>query len=102
MAEGEAEFEAEHGAVEESARLEAGYTETDRGEDAVEREYEGVDRTVVVDKPTEYSRAVDIPLVVSGELGRSTAPSSPEVTVVPVEPANPPADTDNDDLAEMG
>jgi hypothetical protein len=102
LTEGEAEFEAERGIVGESARSEANYAEANRTEDAVERNYEGVDRTVVVvNKLTEYSRGVEFPLGVSGELARFTVLATPEVDIVPGDPANPVADMDNDELAMM-
>jgi len=101
LTENEIEFEAERGVVTESARSDANYTAANRTEDTRELEYDSVDRTVVVtNKLTEYSRSVDLPLSVSGELARFTVLASPEVTVVPGEPANPLADMDNDDLAE--
>lgn len=96
----DAEFEAERGVVTESARSEANYNEANQTENTVERTYESVDRTIVViNKLTEYSRSLDLPLGVSGELARFTVLASPGVTVVEGEPANPIADMDNDDLA---
>ncbi len=97
---GETEFEAERGVVSGSARSETGYDEANRSEDTIEREFEGVDATVVViNKVTEYSKSVQVPLVVDGELARFTVLTSPGITVVPGEPANPIADMSNDDLA---
>ena len=94
------EFEAERGVVSESARSETGYDEANRSERTSEREFQGVDATVVViNKITEYSRSVEVPLVVDGELARFTVLTSPGITVVPGEPANPIEDMSNDDLA---
>jgi hypothetical protein len=93
-------FEAERGVVGESARSEAGYEEVDRTEARSEQEYETVEKTVVViNKFTEYARSMDLPLAGGGQLGRFTVLATPEVTVVPGEPANPIADMDNDELA---
>lgn len=97
----EAEFEAEFGVVTESARSATNYHEVNRTEDRVERNYDAVDRTIVVlNKLTEYSRSVDLPLGVGGELARFTVLATPEVTVAG-EVFNPVADMDNDDLAMM-
>jgi hypothetical protein len=100
LTQGEARFEAERGVVTEAARSATNYTEANRTETRREKHYQNVDRTVVVvNKLTEYSRSVDLPLGVGGELARFTVLASPEVTLVPGEPANPVADMDNDDLA---
>ena len=97
----EAEFEAERAVVTESARSETNYSEANRTENTRERNFDGVDRTVVViNKLTEYARSVDLPLDVGGELARFTVLASPEVTIVPGDPANPIGDMDNEDLAE--
>ena len=97
----ETEFEAERAVVTESARPETNYSEVNRAENRREQEYEGVDRTVVViNKLTEYARSVDLPLDVGGELARFTVLASPEVTIVPGDPANPIADMNDEDLAE--
>ncbi len=93
-------FEAARGIVAEPARSETDYGEVNRTEARTERNYENVDRTVVViNKLTEYARTMDLPVLGGGQLGRFTVLASPEVTVVPGEPANPIADMDNDDLA---
>ena len=93
-------FEAERGVISESARSETEYEEVNRTEARSEQEYETVDKTVVViNKLTEYARSMDLPLVGGGQLGRFTVLATPEVTVVPGEPANPVADMDNDELA---
>lgn len=95
-----AEFEAEYGVVTESARSATNYREANRAEDPVERNYDGVDRTVVaINKLTEYARTVDLPLAGGGQLGRFTVLASPEIPIVPGEPANPLADMGNDELA---
>jgi hypothetical protein len=94
------EFEAERGDVAESASSETGYDEANRSENTIEREFDGVDATVVViNKITEYSRSVEMPLVVNGELARFTVLTSPGITVGPGDPANPIEDMNNDDLA---
>ena len=54
---------------------------------------------VVIDKITEYSGSVEVPLVVNSELARFTVLTSPDITVVPGEPANPIEDMNDDDLA---
>ena len=93
-------FEAERGVVTESARGETDYSEVDRSETRSDRDYENVDRTVVViNKLTEYARSMDLPVLGGGQLGRFTVLATPEVTVVPGEPANPVADMSNDELA---
>ena len=94
------EFEAERGVVSESASSETGYDEANRSERTTEREFQGVDATVVViNKITEYSRSVEVPLVIDGELARFTVLTSPGITVVSGDPANPISDMSNDDLA---
>ena len=94
----EAEFEAERAVVTQSAHSETNYSEVNRTEKRREQEYEGIDRTVVViNKLTEYARSVDLPLDVGGELARFTVLASPEVTIVPGDPANPIADMSNED-----
>jgi hypothetical protein len=100
LAQNEADFEAERAVVDESARSEANYTEATRTENTVERNYETVDRTVVViNKLTEYSKALDLPLDVNGDLARFTVLASPGVTLVEGNPANPIEDMSRDELA---
>jgi len=91
-------FEADRGVVGESARSETNYTEVDRTKRRAERTF--ADKSViVVNKLTEYARTMDLPVLGGGKLGRFTVLTSPEVTIVPGEPANPIADMDNDELA---
>lgn len=97
----EARFEAERAAVSESALSDTDYEEQNRDEQTIERNFENVDRTVVVvNKVTEYSRSVDVPLSTSGELARFTALATPKIDLVPGRPANPVGDMDNDELAQ--
>lgn len=91
-------FEAARGVVAQSARSETNYSEVNRTESRSERTF-GDKSVVVVNKLTEYARTMDLPVLGGGKLGRFTVLSSPEVTIVPGEPANPIADMDNDELA---
>lgn len=93
-------FEAGAGVVSEEVRSETGYEERRIEEQTVERNFEDVDRTVViVNVIAEYSRMVGIgPL--EGELARFTVLSTPAVEVGPVGPLNPVDDMDNRELAE--
>lgn len=84
----------------ESASSETDDDEVNRSENTTEREFDGVDATVVViNEVTEYSRSVEMPLVVDGELARFTVSSPPGITVGPGDPANPIEDVNDDDLA---
>lgn len=97
----EVEFRAETAVVSERARSETGYDEAGIEEDTIEREFEGVDRTVVVvNTMAEYSRSVDIGIGPSGELARFTVLSTPKIDIVPGQPANPIGDMDDEELAE--
>ena len=55
----------------------------------------------MINKITEYSRSAEVPLVVDGELARFTVLTSPGITVVPGDPANPIEDMSDDDIAMM-
>lgn len=97
----EAQFEADRGIVSESTLSDTDYEEQSRDEQTIERNFDNVDRTVVViNKMTEYSRSVDIPLSTDGELARFTVLATPKIDIVPGRPANPVGDMDNDELAE--
>ena len=56
---------------------------------------------MVINKITEYSRSVEVPLVVDGELARFTVLTSPGITVGPGDPANPIENMSDDDIAMM-
>lgn len=97
----EARFEADRGVVSEAALSDTGYEEQSQDQQTIERNFDNVDRTVVVvNKVTEYSRSVDIPLSTDGELARFTVLATPKIDLVPGRPANPVGDMDNDELAE--
>lgn len=96
----EARFEAETAVVADDVAADTGYEEVSVETQRMERTFDQVDRTVVViNSVAEYARSVDIgPL--SGELARFTALSTPQITVVPGQPANPVGEMDNRELAE--
>jgi len=99
LTQSETQFEAERGIVAESARSDTGYEEVNRGQSRTENTYGNVRTVVVISKITEYARRMDLPLAGGGQLGRFTVLATPEVTVVPGEPANPVVDMSNDELA---
>jgi hypothetical protein len=101
LSEDEVTFEADQATVSDDAQSETGYDEKRVEEQVIEREYEQVDRTVVVvNQVAEYARSVDLGPI-GGELSRFTVLSSPAVEVGPIGPLNPIDEMDNDELAEM-
>jgi hypothetical protein len=95
----EARFEAEAATVSQQARSETNYEEQGVREDVRERNFEQVDRTVVVvNMLSEYSRSVDIGLGLSGELARFTVLSTPQVEIAG-QAFNPIDDLNNEELA---
>jgi len=95
----EARFEAETATVSQQARSDTDYEEQAIKEDVLERNFEQVDRTVVVvNMLAEYSRSVDIGLGLSGELARFTVLSSPQVEIAG-RAFNPIDDLNNKELA---
>ena len=101
LSDDEVTFEADRAVVSEDARSEADYDEKRVGEQVIEREFEQVDRTVVVvNQVAEYARSVELGPI-GGELARFTVLASPSVEVGPVGPLNPIDDMDNEELAEM-
>lgn len=97
----EARFEADRAVVADDVAADTGYEEVEVRTDEIRREFEGVDRTVVVtNSMAEYARSVDIgPL--DGELARFTALATPQIDIVPGRPANPVGDMDDREIAEM-
>lgn len=94
-------FEADTAEVSDDARSEAGYEEQRVEEQTIERNYDRVDRTVVVvNQLAEYSREVSIGPI-GGELARFTVLATPKVSVGPLDALNPVGEMDNKDLAEM-
>lgn len=102
LTEEEVRFEAERAIVSEAALSDSEYEESGQKEDSIERDFDEVDRTVVVvNKMSEYARSVDIGLGLGGELARFTALSTPKIDIVPGRSENPIGDMNNDELAEM-
>lgn len=100
LREREVVFRAETATVSEAALAETGYEEVGIRDERVEREFDSVDRTVVVvNAIAAYSRTVSAGGL-EGDLGRFTVLSTPKIDVVPGRPANPVGDMDDDDLAE--
>ena len=101
LSEDEVTFEADTAAVSDEAQSETDYDEKRIEEQVIEREFEQVDRTVVVvNQVAEYARSVELGPI-GGELARFTVLASPAVEVGPVGPLNPIDDMDNEELAEM-
>lgn len=96
----EVTFEADTAVVSDETQSETDYEEQRVEDMKITREYEKVDRTVVViNRLAEYSKQVNIgPL--GGELARFTVLASPKVEVGPVGPLNPIEDMDNKELAQ--
>ncbi|WP_411714473.1 DUF6517 family protein [Natronomonas sp.] len=97
----EVTFEADTAVVAEATLSETDYDEKRVEEQTIERNFDQVDKTVVVvNSIAEYARSVSIgPL--SGELARFTALATPSVEVGPVGPLNPVDDMSNKKLAQM-
>jgi hypothetical protein len=101
LSEDEVTFEARKATVSGDAQSQTDYEEKRVEEQVIEREFEQVDRTVVVvNQVAEYARSVELGPI-GGELARFTVLSSPSVEVGPVGPLNPIDDMDNKELAEM-
>lgn len=101
LSDDEVTFEADQAVVGDEARSEASYDEKRVEEQVIEREFQQVDRTVVVvNQVAEYARSVELGPI-GGELARFTVLASPAVEVGPVGPLNPIEDMDNEELAEM-
>jgi hypothetical protein len=95
----EARFEAETATVAQQTLSETNYEEQTVEEDVQERNFEQVDRTVVVvNMLAEYSRSVDVGLGLGGELARFTVLASPQVEIAG-QAFNPIDDLDNQELA---
>lgn len=96
----EERFEADTALVSDQAQSETGYEEQRVEDMKIEREYDRVDKTIIViNRLAEYSREVSLgPL--GGELARFTVLSTPKVEVGPVGPLNPIKDMDEEELAE--
>lgn len=101
LSDDEVRFEADTAVVAESARSGTGYEEQRVEDEVIERNYDRIDRTVVVvNRLAEYARQVSV-AGLGGELARFTVFATPKVEVGPVGPLNPVDDMDNDGLAEL-
>ena len=101
LSDDEVTFEADTAVVPEDVQTETDYQEKSVEDQTITREFERVDRTVVVvNRVAEYSREVELGPV-GGELARFTVVATPTVEVGPVGPLNPVEDMDNDEIAEM-
>lgn len=97
----EERFEAETAVVSEATLSETGYQEKRVEDEVIEKNYDRVDKTVVVvNRLAEYAREVSV-AGLGGELARFTVFATPKVEVGPVGPLNPVDDMDNDEIAEM-
>lgn len=97
----EARFEADTARVPEDVAADTGYEEVEVTNDEIRREFDQVDRTVVVvNSIAEYARSVEIGPI-GGELARFTALATPKIDLVPGRPANPVGDMDAREIAEM-
>lgn len=96
----EVTFEADTAVVSDQTRSETDYQEKRVEDMEITREYDQVDRTVVViNRLAEYSKEVRVGPI-GGELARFTVLASPKVEVGPVGPLNPIDDMDNEELAQ--
>lgn len=97
----EQRFEAETAVVAEATLSDTGYEEKRVEDMTIERNFDRVDRTVVVvNRLAEYSRSVNIGPI-GGELARFTVLATPKVEVGPVGPLNPIEEMSNKEVAEM-
>lgn len=97
----EARFEADTARVPADVAADTGYEEVEITDDEIRREFDQVDRTVVVvNSIAEYARSVDLGPI-GGELARFTALATPKIDIVPGRPANPVGDMDAKEIAEM-
>lgn len=97
----QARFEADTARVPEDVAADTGYEEVEVTDDEIRREFDQVDRTVVVvNSIAEYARSVQIGPI-GGELARFTALATPKIDIVPGRPANPVGDMDAREIAEM-
>lgn len=96
----EERFEADTAVVADQTQSETDYREQRVEDMVVERDYDRVDKTVVVvNRLAEYSKQVSIgPL--GGELARFTVLATPKVEVGPIGPLNPIKDMDEEEIAE--
>jgi hypothetical protein len=96
----EERFEADTAVVAESTRSETGYQEKRVEDMVIEKNYDRVDKTVVVvNRLAEYSKEVNI-AGLGGELARFTVLATPKVEVGPVGPLNPVKEMSNKAVAE--
>lgn len=97
----EARFEADTARVPADVASDTGYEEVEVKDDEIRKEFDQVDRTVVVvNSIAEYARSVEIGPI-GGELARFTALATPQIDIVPGRPANPVGDMDAREIAEM-
>lgn len=97
----EERFEADTAVVAEAALSDTGYRETRVEDMTIERNYDRVDKTVVVvNRLAEYAKEVSI-AGIGGELARFTVLATPKVEVGPVGPLNPVEEMSNKEVAEM-
>lgn len=97
----EARFEADTAVVADDVVADSGYEKVEVTDDEIRKDFDQVDRTVVViNSMAEYARSVNIgPL--GGELARFTVLATPKIDLVPGRPANPVGDMDDREIAEM-
>lgn len=96
----EVTFEADTAVVPDQVQSETDYQEQRVEDMTIERDYDRVDRTVVViNRLAEYSNEVEIGPI-GGELARFTVLSTPKVEVGPVGPLNPVDDMSEKELAQ--
>ena len=97
----EERFEADTAVVSEDTLSETGYQEQRVEDMTIERNYDQVDKkVVVVNRLAEYSKEVSI-AGIGGELARFTVLATPKVEVGPVGPLNPIEEMDNEEVAEL-
>lgn len=94
-------FEADTAVVAEATLSETGYQEKRVEDMKIERNYDQVDKKVVViNRLAEYSKEVSI-AGIGGELARFTVLATPKVEVGPVGPLNPVEEMSTKKVAEM-
>lgn len=98
LTEREVTFEAEPATVAEAALAETGYRTVGVTDDEVTREFDEIDRTVVVtSRVAEYARSVEL-AELEGELARFAVVSTPKIDVVPGRVENPVGGASNEEL----
>lgn len=98
LTEEEVTFEAAAATVAEAALAETGYRAVGVTDDEIRREFEEIDRTVVVtSRIAEYARSVELPEL-EGELARFAVVSTPKIDVVPGRVENPIGNASNEEL----